>query len=506
MRAQSKLKKPLHAPTRNRQLTIPPSLAKSKTKQLRAIGTAAISDPCQSVAEIKHRLKAAGAQLPVERFSNAELLRYGHACGLLKAQTADEKAEATEQAVDRVRLTLEWLQGQKAMTPMQVEHWDHLVRWQGRDAEGRPILVVRVAQACLECSSTRAELLGQAILSQVASAVDQMLGDEEGEAEQMVAVLDARQATTLQVTRKVNLIKRLALALNQHYPARLHQLYLVDLPVVLKWVVAAVKPVLHAETRAKIQVCQLPSPVFPFPSTILDFTSPLKRISLPSAAHTSGGQSRCAASAQPGPQSQATPQLVNLRHFRTTAAPFAKKDFYEVLGVAKDASDSDIKKSYYKLAKQYHPDSNKGDDKAQKKFQEVSEAYDTLKDSSKRSMYDQVGPEGMDNMGGFDGSQGGFGGFGGGGFRQATPEEMSNMFINVFGGGGGGAGFAGFADLFAQQQRQAQMRGPDVQAQLRITLREAAEGVKKTLHIPIRSIQGKRETRKVEIDIPAGQR
>ncbi|DBA73543.1 TPA: hypothetical protein ACH3X2_009788, partial [Trebouxia sp. C0005] len=156
---------------------------------------------------------------------------------------------------------------------MQVEHWDHL---------GSPGL--------LECSSTRAELLGQAILSQVASAVDQMLGDEEGEAEQMVAVLDARQATTLQVTRKVNLIKRLALALNQHYPARLHQLYLVDLPVVLKWVVAAVKPVLHAETRAKIQVCQLPSPVFPFPSTILDFTSPLKRISLPSAAHTSGGQ------------------------------------------------------------------------------------------------------------------------------------------------------------------------------------------------------------------------
>ncbi|KAL0020728.1 hypothetical protein WJX77_005723 [Trebouxia sp. C0004] len=210
-------------------------------------------------------------------------------------------------------------------------------------------------------------------------------------------------------------------------------------------------------------------------------------------------------SAQSGPQSQATPQLVNLRHFRTTAAPYAKKDFYEVLGVAKDASDSDIKKSYYKLAKQYHPDSNKGDDKAQKKFQEVSEAYDTLKDSGKRSMYDQVGPEGMDNMGGFDGGQGGFGGFGGGGFKQATPEEMNNMFSNMFGGGGGGGGgFADFADLFAQQQRQAQMRGPDMQALTRITLREAAEGVRKTLHIPIRSIQGKRETRKVEVDIPAG--
>ncbi len=80
------------------------------------------------------------------------------------------------------------------------------------------------------------------------------------------------------------------------------------------------------------------------------------------------------------------------------------------------------------------------------------------------------------------------------------------MFSNMFGeGGGGGGGFAGFADLFAQQQRQAQMRGPDVQAQMRITLREAAEGVRKNLHIPIRSIHGKRETRKVEVDIPAGE-
>jgi len=81
---------------------------------------------------------------------------------------------------------------------------------------------------------------------------------------------------------------------------------------------------------------------------------------------------------------------------------------------------------------------------------------------------------------------------------------MSDMFSNVFGGGGGG-GFAGFADLFAQQQRQAQMRGPDMQAQMRITLREAAQGVRKTLHIPIRSIRGKQESRKVEIDIPAGE-
>ena len=70
----------------------------------------------------------------------------------------------------------------------------------------------------------------------------------------------------------------------QHFPARLHQLYLVDLPVVLKWVVSAVKPVLQVETRGKIQVCQLPSPLFPFPDSLLDFSASQKRVSLPSAA------------------------------------------------------------------------------------------------------------------------------------------------------------------------------------------------------------------------------
>ena len=70
----------------------------------------------------------------------------------------------------------------------------------------------------------------------------------------------------------------------QHYPARLHQLYLVDLPVVLKWVVSAVKPVLQPETWGRIQVCQLPSPLFPFPAALLDFSVSQKRVSLPSTA------------------------------------------------------------------------------------------------------------------------------------------------------------------------------------------------------------------------------
>ena len=85
-----------------------------------------------------------------------------------------------------------------------------------------------------------------------------------------------------------------------------------------------------------------------------------------------------------------------------------------------------------------------------------------------------------------------------GGFQPASQEEMQDMFSNIFRGRGGG----GFADIFEQQ---AAMQGPDIQSQVRITLREAAEGVSKTVHIPVRAdIRGKRETRSVKVDIPAG--
>lgn len=83
------------------------------------------------------------------------------------------------------------------------------------------------------------------------------------------------------------------------------------------------------------------------------------------------------------------------------------------------------------------------------------------------------------------------------GYQQTTSEQAEAIFNQMFGGGG----FGGFADLFEQQARQ---RGPDLQAQLRITLREAAMGVKKTIHIPTRNISGARDSRKIEVDIPAG--
>ena len=83
------------------------------------------------------------------------------------------------------------------------------------------------------------------------------------------------------------------------------------------------------------------------------------------------------------------------------------------------------------------------------------------------------------------------------GYQQTTPEEAEAIFNQMFGGGA----FGGFADILGQRARQ---RGPDLQAQLRITLREAANGVKKTIHIPTRNISGGRDSRKIEVDIPAG--
>ena len=109
-----------------------------------------------------------------------------------------------------------------------------------------------------------------------------------------------------------------------------------------------------------------------------------------------------------------------------------KRDYYEVLGVAKDADEATIKKAYRQLAKKYHPDVNPGDKDAEEKFKEVNEAYQTLSDPQKRASYDQFGP---------DGPQAGFGGGGFGGFS-----------------GFDGAGFGGFEDIFSRARARARPR------------------------------------------------
>ena len=144
-----------------------------------------------------------------------------------------------------------------------------------------------------------------------------------------------------------------------------------------------------------------------------------------------------------------------------------KRDYYEVLGVSKGASDDEIKKAYRSLAKKYHPDMNPGNKEAEAKFKEANEAYDVLSDSDKRQKYDQFGHAAFDPAagGGYGGGFGGFGGgFGGGDF------DFGDIFSSFFGGGGS-----------SRSSRNAPVPGDDVGVRVTISFEEAVFGCKKEI-------------------------
>ena len=148
-----------------------------------------------------------------------------------------------------------------------------------------------------------------------------------------------------------------------------------------------------------------------------------------------------------------------------------KRDFYEVLGVAKTASDAEIKKAYRCQAKKYHPDLNAGDKEAEKKFKEVNEAYETLSDKNSRARYDQFGHAGVDPS--YGGGAGGASGWGGSPFGQDI--DLGDIFNSFFGGDFSG----GFGASRKRANPNAPRQGTDVQTTLSVSFEEAAKGCKK---------------------------
>ena len=145
----------------------------------------------------------------------------------------------------------------------------------------------------------------------------------------------------------------------------------------------------------------------------------------------------------------------------------AKRDFYEILGVAKNSSEEEIKKSYRKLAMKYHPDRNPDSKESEEKFKEVKEAYEMLTNPEKREAYDRYGHAGVDpNMGGAGGFGGGAGGF---------ADSFGDIFGDIFGGGAGGRGRGAGPQVY---------RGADLRYNLEITLEQAAHGFDTTIRVP----------------------
>jgi len=154
----------------------------------------------------------------------------------------------------------------------------------------------------------------------------------------------------------------------------------------------------------------------------------------------------------------------------------SKRDYYEVLGVDKNASDDEIKSAFRKLAKKYHPDLNKDNPEAAEKFKEIGEAYTVLSDPSKKQAYDQFGHAGVS---GAAGGAGGFGGF------DASSFDFGDIFDSIFGGGFSDSGFGGFSSFGGSQRGNRQTRGSDVLMQMQLDFDEAVYGCEKKFTLDV---------------------
>ena len=153
-----------------------------------------------------------------------------------------------------------------------------------------------------------------------------------------------------------------------------------------------------------------------------------------------------------------------------------KRDYYEVLGVSRQATDDEIKKAYRTLAKKYHPDLNPGDKEAEAKFKEAGEAYEVLSNAEKRRRYDQFGFAGVDPS--YTAGAGGYGGAGGAA-QGFGFDDIGDIFESFFGGGG----FSGFGGSTRTRNPNAPIKGSNVEITIPLSFMEAVKGCQKTITI-----------------------
>ena len=184
------------------------------------------------------------------------------------------------------------------------------------------------------------------------------------------------------------------------------------------------------------------------------------------------------------------------------------RDYYAVLGVAKGASQDEIKKAFRKLAKKYHPDAHPGDKKSEEKFKEINEAYEVLGDAEKRKKYDQFGQTGnFANGNDFDPSQYGFSRGNAQEFRSGGGNDFSDFFNTIFGGSGfGGGGFGGLGNMFgggasraSRFTRRAELGGRNIEAEIEITPEEGFNGSEKMV-----SLKSEGGERRISFKVPRG--
>ena len=180
------------------------------------------------------------------------------------------------------------------------------------------------------------------------------------------------------------------------------------------------------------------------------------------------------------------------------------RDYYETLGVDRNASDDEIKKAFRKLARRYHPDVAKDKDIAEEKFKAINEAYEVLSDPEKRQKYDTLGPDWEQSMGGGPGG-GGFGGFPGGGDFHFEGTGFSDFFESLFGQRSRGGGFGGFEGFGGGPQAPRTQRGADIEADILISLEDLMTGSQRSIKFNRPSADGGPPTTKsIKIKIPKG--